>query len=157
MSRFVADHLPDTLLARLSVERAIENAARAIVIVTIDELGWAHPAMVSSLELAARDARNIRLALHTRSRSLRNLRENGRLTVILADEQSVHYIKGDALVVSPTLSARTDFAKVNLRVDSVLEDVAADDEHARITTGIRIERDAVDPAAARALLDELIS
>jgi Pyridoxamine 5'-phosphate oxidase len=156
MSRFVADYLPEGLLSRLTVERAIENAHRAIVICTIDEHGWAHPAMVSSLELVARDARNICLALHTRSRSLRNVQENGRLTVILADEQSVHYIKGDALVVSPALSARTDFAKINLRVDSVLEDVAADYEHARITTGIRIERDIVDPAAARQLLDELL-
>jgi hypothetical protein len=157
MSKFVADHLPEGLVLRLGIERAIENADRAIVISTIDEQGWAHPAMVSSLELVARDARNIRLAIHTRSRSLRNVRENGRLTIILADEQSVHYIKGDARVVSPALLARTDFAKLNLRVDSVLEDAAADYERSRITTGIRIERGTVDPAAARALLDDLLA
>src|SRR5262245_32335603 len=157
MSSFVADHLPDTLLSRLSVERAIENAGRAIVLCTVDEHGWPHPAMVSSLELASRDARNIRLALHTRSRSLRNVRENGRLTAIVADEQSVHYIKGDALVVSPALSTRSEFSGINLRVDSVLEDSADDNEHARLTGGILVERDTIDSAAARALLDELLS
>jgi hypothetical protein len=157
MSRFVADQLPDVLLDRLRIDRAIENADRAIVICTVDEHGWPHPAMVSSLELAARDARNVRLALGTRSRSLRNVRENGRLTVIIADERAVYYIKGDALVVSPALAARPAFAGINLRVDSVLEDIAADYEHASLTSGIRIERDAVDPSAARQLLDELVA
>src|SRR5262245_1716431 len=156
MSKFIADHLPDVLLARLSVERAIEDAGRAIVICTVDEHGWPHPAMVSSLELVAHDARNIRLAVHARSRSLRNVREKGRLTVIVADEQSVHYIKGTALVLLPSLSTRTDFAKINLRVDSVLEDAAAEYEHARITSGITLARDAIDPTAARSLLDELL-
>jgi pyridoxamine 5'-phosphate oxidase-like protein len=157
MSRFVGDQLNDALLSRLSLETAIEHSHRALVIATIDEHGWPHPAMVSSLELVARDSRNIRLALHTRSRSLRNVCENGRLTVIVADEQGVHYIKGDALVVSPALASRTELAGVNLRVDSVLEDVAADYEHARLTTGIRVERDAIDRAACGRLLQELVA
>ena len=38
--------------------------------------------MVSGLELVARDARNVRLALHARSRTVRNVHANGRLTVI---------------------------------------------------------------------------
>jgi hypothetical protein len=155
MSRFVGEQLNDALLSRLGADRAIEQAERAIVICTIDEHGWAHPAMVSSLELVARDARNIRLALHARSRSVRNVTANGRLTLIVVDDGSAHYVKGDARVVAPTLSARPDHSKINLRVDSVLEDVAGDYELARITSGIRIERTAIDVTGALALLEEL--
>jgi len=96
MSRFVGDRLTDALLSRLGRDRAIEHGNHGIVICTVDEHGWPHPAMVSSLELVARDARTIRLALHTASRSVRNLRANGRLTLVLAEDASVHYIKGAA-------------------------------------------------------------
>ena len=57
MSRFLADHLTDALLAfRRSRHHRVD---RAILIVTVDEHGWPHPAMLSSLELVARDARNV--------------------------------------------------------------------------------------------------
>lgn len=157
MSKFVADHLPAPLLSRLEIGRAVEHADRAIVIATMDEHGWPHPAMASSLELVARDRTNVRLAVGARSRTARNLQANGRMTVIVVDEGSAHYIKGDARLLSPTLAARPDHVKFNLRVDSVLEDIAADYEQARITAGIRIERPQPDPVASRALLDELLA
>jgi hypothetical protein len=156
MSRFAGEQLTDGLLSRLGVDHAIESGDRAIVICTIDEHGWAHPAMVSGFELVAKDAQNVRLALHARSRTVRNVQANGRLTIILADEQSVHYVKGDALVIAPALTARAEFSKINLRVDSVLEDAAADYEQARISCGIRIERAAIDVTTARAWLQELL-
>ena len=157
MSKFVGDQLNDALLSRLGIDRALECADRAFVLCTIDEHGWAHPAMASSLELVARDRTNVRIALGTRSRTVRNLQADGRLTLIVVDDASAHYIKGDVRLLAPTLAARTDHSKFNLRVDSVLEDIAADYEHARITSGIRIDRDPPDPAAARALLDELLA
>ena len=157
MSKFVGDQLNDPLLSRLGIERALEYGDRAIVLCTVDEHGWAHPAMASSLELVARDARNIRLALGGRSRSARNLQANGRLTLIAVDEGWAYYIKGDARLLAPALTARPDHAKFNLRVDSVLEDVAADYEQAHITTGIRLVRPTMDPTSAQALLDELLA
>ena len=157
MSKFVGDQLNDALLSRLGLDRAIEYADRAIVICTIDEHGWPHPAMVSSLELVARDARNVRFALHTRSRSARNLIVNGRLTLVVVDEGSVHYVKGDVLPMAPAATMEPELTRFNLRVDSVLEDVAADYEHARVTSSIRVEREPTDPAAARARLDALLT
>ena len=156
MSSFVGDALPETLTHRLSADQALERSDRALVICSVDEHGWPHPAMLSGLELVALDHRNIRLALHTRSRTTRNLRANGRLTVILADEDAVYYIKGDTLALAIN-AATPDLTRFNLRVDSVLQDASGADEHARIVTGIRITRDAMDPAAARARLDALLA
>ena len=155
MSRFVADHLPEALLGRLSIDRAFDHTDRAIVICTVDEHGWPHPAMLSSLELIARDARNVSLATHASSRTTRNLVANGRLTLILVDEQATYYVKGDVLLRSAAMHAAQELAAFNLRVDSVLHDVAEDYERARISSGIRVERGTLDRARAEAVLREL--
>ena len=157
MSRFLADHLPSSLVGRLSADAAFANAQRAIVLCSVDEHGWPHPAMVSSLELIALDARNIRLALHGASRSTRNLRANGRLTIVLADERGVFYLKGDVLMLAPFMAADQELATFNMRVDSVLQDDATAYEGARVTTGIDIARGAIDEARARTVLSELAS
>jgi hypothetical protein len=156
MSRFTADHLPPALVDRLSRERAIDQADRAIVVCTVDEHGWPHPAMLTTLEVVARDARNVRLALHAASRSARNLQANGRLTLVLADEHGVFYVKGDVLLTAPALARAPHLSKFNLRVDSVLVDDPAAYEDARLTSGITVARGALDRVAALALLDELL-
>ena len=157
MSKFVADHLNIELIARLSADTAIERANVAIVICTVDEHGWPHPAMLSTLEVVATDARNIRIATHVASRTTRNLTANGRLSLILADEQGVYYLKGDALLLAPAMRIVPHYAKFNFRVDSVLKDDPTESEHARVVSGIQVERPAVDVQAARSLLDELLA
>ena len=154
MSTFVGEALPEPLKQHLSADQAIERADRAVVICSVDEHGWPHPAMLSSLELVAVDARNIRLSVHSRSQTARNLQANGRLTVIVADEDAVFYVKGDTLQLAYT-PATPDLARFNLRVDSVLQDVAGEHEHARLVAGIRVTRAALDPALARKRLDAL--
>ena len=155
MSKFVDDRLPDTLRAWLAAE-AFERVGTAIVICSVDEHGWPHPAMLSRLEVVARDGRNVRLATDVGSRTTRNLKANGKLTLVLVDAEAVHYVKGDVLLLEPSLRSAPNFAKFNLRVDSVLADNPRDYENARILSGITVERDGVDPAAAHAILKELL-
>lgn len=157
MSRFVADHLNTELIARLSTDTAIERSDIAIVICTVDEHGWPHPAMLSTLEVVARDARNIRIATHVASRTTRNLKANGKLSLILADEQAVYYLKGDALLLAPAMRTVPHYAKFNLRVDSVLADVPTEHEDARLVSGIRVERSDLDAQMARLILEELLA
>ena len=157
MSRFVADHLNPDLIAQLSADTAVARANVAIVICSIDEHGWAHPAMLSTLEVVAKDARNMRIATHVGSRTTRNLETNGKLSMILADETAVHYLKGDVLRLAPAMRTMPHYAKFNLRVDSVLQDVPTEYENARIVSGIRIERSDLDTQKARSILEELLS
>jgi hypothetical protein len=144
-------------MERLSLDRALNFADRAIVICTIDEHGWPHPAMLSSLEIVAHDARNVRIATDVSSRTTRNLKSNRKLSMILADQDAVYYLKGDVLLVAATMQAAPRQAKFNLRVDSVLQDFAQEYEDARIVTGIRIERAQVDESQARRTLEELLA
>jgi hypothetical protein len=155
MSRFIADHLPGPLLARLSRDAAFAEANHAIVMCTIDEHGWPHPAMLSSLEVVARDASNIRLGTHVSSRSTRNLKVNGILTLVVADQRAVYYVKGDVILLAASLRASPDNAKFNLRVDSVLEDTPDATERATIISGIQVTRE-FEAARATAVLRELL-
>jgi hypothetical protein len=155
MSRFVADHLPTFLQAALSADRARENANRAIVICSIDEHGWPHPAVLSTYEVVAIDTRNIRLATHAASRTTRNLKADGRLTLILVDVGTAYYVKGDVLLLVASMKSAPALAMFNLRVDSVLADDPLAYEEARITTGIVFERGPVDEMTVAAVLDEL--
>jgi hypothetical protein len=157
VSRFVADSLPAALLDRLTIDAAAANANIAIVLLTVDEHGWPHPAMLTTLEIVARDARNVRVVLHGRSRSARNLEANGKLTMVIADERGVFYVKGDALLTIASLGSAPEFAVFNLRVDSVLQDDPAAYENARVTSGITVARQDVDSASVRARLDELLA
>lgn len=156
MSRFVGEQLPGALVAALSIDQAIARADRAIVFCTVDEHGWPHPAMVSSLELVARDARNVRFALDAGSRSVRNLRANGRLTLIVIEDARAYYVKGDVLERNPSLAAAPSHAGFNLRVDSVLEDQPQDYEGATLVSDLRISRTMLPADAALAVARELL-
>jgi hypothetical protein len=157
MSTFVGDYLTTTALSLLAIDRAVERRTQAIVICTIDEHGWPHPAMLSSLEVVAYDARNVRLATHISSRTTRNLRANGKLSLIVADAQGVFYIKGDVLLLSPSMRTAPQLSRFNMRVDSVLEDSPRRYENARVVSGITVDRDVADAEPARMVLDELLS
>lgn len=155
MSRLIGHHLPPALLDTLSAKRAVERADRAIVICSVDEQGRPHPAMLSSLEIVARDARSIRLAVHASSRTARNLAANRHLTLILADEAGVFYVKGDADLTSASMTAAPAMSMFTLQVDRVLEDTPADYEQATLVSGIRITRGGLDAEGVLALLEEL--
>ena len=136
MSKNVGDTLPEPLLARLIPAAAEEYSDRAVVICSVDENGWPHPAMLSSRELHAIDARTIALTTYTSSRTATHLHESGRVTIVLADVDGVYYLKGTAIAAG----AHRELASFTVRLREVLQDVPTADERARITSGIRIER-----------------
>ena len=112
--------------------------------------------MLSTYEVVALDTRNIRLAAHVSSRTTRNLKANGRLTLILVDVGTAYYVKGDVLLLSASMKSAPALAMFNLRVDSVLVDDPQVYEEARITSGITIERARVDETTVAAVLEELV-
>lgn len=93
--------------------------------------------MLSGRELYSVDQRTIRLTAFASSRTARNLRARGRVTLILADHDGVFYIKGTAISIETTTAVRADF---DVRIEEVLEDTPTADEAATITTGIRFKR-----------------
>jgi hypothetical protein len=145
------------LLSRLSADRALEFADHAVIICSVDPDGHPHPAMVSSVEMIAVDAGTIRFAIYGSSRTARYLRENGRITIIVADEAGVFYVKGTVSAAATPLNIAPELTIFTVHVGMVLEDHAAKHEDARIVSGITVRRGAMDVARARAILASLMS
>ena len=85
MSRVVGSELPPDLMARLSGRDLQPVASKVIQIVTIDEGGWPHAALLSYFEVVAADRRRVRLASYANSTTSANMRRNGKATLIVID------------------------------------------------------------------------
>ncbi len=123
------------------------NLNKVLVLVTVDEQGWPYAAMLSYLEVIAPDRTNLRLAPWNNSTTTGNLRRNGKASLLVVDDGLACYVQGTATELARDLEGFPGMAKVNLRIESVLEDKALDYEgSARITTGIRFENPQMDAA-----------
>lgn len=138
VSRSLGPVLPDRLLARLLAPAATVPLDGVVVLVTVDPLGWPHPALVSYAELLGLDAGAVRLALHAGSRSVQQLRDTGRATLVFADAELCCYVKVEAMPL-PASPGAGDLARFQLIVRAVIEDRAEGEEAgARLATGLTV-------------------
>jgi hypothetical protein len=151
--------LTDELYRRLSGAHVDAYATLAIVMCTTDGRGWPHPAMLSYYEVAAIDRERLRIAVYNDSGTCRNMRERGKATLILADENLACYIRCGVSEVTPAMASAAYNAMFAMRVDHIKFDTAPEDLEpgAFVTTGIRY-RPRTGPALeqARAVLAELV-
>lgn len=122
MSTLLGTELPDALFRKLAGEALEAVADQVILILTVDDRGWPHPAMLSYFEVVAVDRRTLRLATYTDSRTTGNMRRNGRVTLVLVDEGAGYYVKGTARELAPRMTAAPENAKLDVRVEAVLVD-----------------------------------
>jgi Pyridoxamine 5'-phosphate oxidase len=122
MPRRRTELLTDDLYRRLGGDNVGSHAGKAIVLCTVDEHGWPHPAILSYFEVAAPDCHNLRLAVYTNSRTCANMRERGKATLIIVDVGLVCYIRGTVTQLAPEMREAPYNAKLNLRVEQVVFD-----------------------------------
>lgn len=122
MARLIAEELPDDLYRRLSGQDLQGYAEKVLLICSVDDEGWPHPAMLSYFEVVARDRRNVRLATYSDSRTTANMRRTGKLTISLIDERVAYYIKGSVQELSRQMRCTPYNSKLNLQVEQVLAD-----------------------------------
>lgn len=128
MSKVIGEQLDDDLYARLSGADLEARAGQAVLAMTVDEGGWPHPAMLSYLEVVAKDRRNVRLATYGASSTTGNMRRNRKLTLLVIEARVAYYVKGTVDELSPAMRCTPHNAKLNMRVERVLAD-EADAEH----------------------------
>ena len=124
MSKSLGTELNDDLSRRLSGEKLEARAEKAILLATVDERGGPHPAMLSYLEVVARDRHNIRMATYKDSHTTENMRRNGKATLSIIDERVAYYIKGSVSELEREMHCAPHNSKLNLRVEAVLADEA---------------------------------
>lgn len=156
MSKILGERLPEDLYQRLSGKNLDARAEKTILVCTVDAQGCPHPAVLSYFEAVAPDDRNVRLAMYGNSSSVANARRNGKLTILIYDERVAYYIKGAVVELAREMRCSPQNAKLNLRVEQVLQDEANEEFEpgAYITSGVRYVRRARPPFTEE-LLKEL--
>ncbi len=151
MSRLVGKEMPEALFA-LTSGKSVE-AGKVFIMATVDEKGWAHPAMGSYYELVAKSPGRLHLAVGRNSTTERNLVRTGALTLVVTDHGLNFYLKGDARRTRERLGD-TPFALFQVELHTVLED---QEPGVTLCTGVRYELDRGAPAAfMRQMLDTVL-
>lgn len=123
MSRLMGNELPRDLVTRLSGENVSNHAGKVVVLLSVDEKGWAHPAMFSYYEIVATGASTLRLAIGGKSTSAANLKRNGKATIIFTEKDSNYYVKANAKLERESLETVPSEGMFALRVEQVSEDL----------------------------------
>ncbi len=122
MSTLIGAELPEALYAKLTGEALETVADRVILVLTVDEQGWAHPAMLSCFEVVALDRHTLRLATYRDSRTTANMRRNGKVTLLFVEDGAAYYVKGTATELAAKMAVTPENAKLNVRIEAVLVD-----------------------------------
>ncbi len=85
MSKLVGKVINEELLGRLGGKDIASQEGKAIIIVTVDEQGWAHPAVFSYYEIVAKSEGWIDIAVGKTSTTGKNLRRTGKITLLVTD------------------------------------------------------------------------
>ena len=151
--------LTPELLDRLGGAPIDALARTAIVLCTIGEDGFPHPAMLSYFEVAATDAHTIHLAVYKDSRTCANLRERRKATLILTDQRLACYIRAAVRNVTAGMASAPYNVRVSLQVEQVTFDEPPPDLEpgAFLTAGITYaQRTGESLERARRVLAELL-
>ena len=148
MSQILGNELPEVLLNRLNGQDVESHEGKIIPIFTVDEAGWAHPALLSYYEIVAKNASNLDMALWKNSSTAENLRKTGRVTLMISDRGMNYYLKGAVRETEAEMSGTPAVARFRVTLEQVIED---QEPNAEITTGLTYrrmtQRDASDYSA----------
>lgn len=137
MSQLLGIELTEELFERLKGEDVSSQTGKAIVLVTVDEQGWAHPAMLSYHEVVAKHRSRIDLAIGKTSTTSKNLRRTGKISILLTDHGMNYYVKGQAREIKESIEGVPFMSLFSVKVNQLLED---QEPGSLITSGITFSR-----------------
>ena len=137
MSQVLGTKLTEELFHRLKGDAMASKTDKAIVVVTVDEAGWAHPAMLSYYEVVAKDRSTIDLAIGKTSTTAKNLRRTGKITLLITDSDMNYYVKGTGRELRESMEGVPFMSLFRVAVERLLEDLEPDSV---ITSGVTFQR-----------------
>lgn len=137
MSQLLGKELTPALLERLGGGQIETHEGKILPICTIDEAGWAHPALLSYYELVAKDAATLDTAVWKDSSTAKNLRRAGKVTIFVTDHRVNYYLKGSARELEYQMTGAAQVSRFRITLEEVIEDQEA---NAEITTGFTYKR-----------------
>ena len=137
MSQIVGKELTRVLLDRLSGRDIDTHEGKIIPIFTIDEQGWAQPALLSYYEIVAQNHATLDMALWKDSSTARNLRRTGKVTLMISDRSVNYYLKGNVRELQHEMAGAPPVSRFRVTLEQVVED---QEPNAEITTGLTYRR-----------------
>ncbi|HET7005946.1 MAG TPA: hypothetical protein VFK65_10670 [Candidatus Binatia bacterium] len=137
MSQLLGKQLPAALQQRLSGDGIDEHEGKIIPIFTLDNAGWAHPALLSYYEIVAKDVSTLEMALWKDSSTSKNLRHAGKVTLMITDKGVNYYLKGSARELHYEMPGAAPVSRFRVTLEEVIEDQEA---NAEIITGLTYRR-----------------
>ena len=137
MSQILGKELTPALLERMGGAEIEANEGKIIPILTIDEAGWAHPALLSYYEIVAKSSATLDMALWKNSSTANNLRKSGKVTLMVSDRGVNYYLKGGVLDLHFAMRGAAPVSRFRVALEQVIED---QEPNAEITTGMTYKR-----------------
>ena len=138
MSQILGKELTDALLKRLSGAAVASHEGKIIPILTLDEAGWPHPALLSYYEVVAKNASTLEMAIWKDSSTANNLRRMGKISLMIADNGINFYIKGAVKELEKEMTGAPPVSRFQITVEQLLED---QEPNAQITSGMTYTRE----------------
>lgn len=137
MSQLLGKALTPALLERLGGTQIEAHEGKIIPILTLDEEGWPHPALLSYYEIVAKDPTTIETAVWKNSSTANNLRRAGKITLMVTDQGVNYYLKGGVRELEYEMTGAAPVSRFRITLEQVIEDQEA---NAQITTGLTYKR-----------------
>jgi hypothetical protein len=137
MSQIVGNKLSDVLVSRLSGAEVATHEGKIIPILTLDDHGWPHPAVLSYYEIVAKDPSTLEMAIWKDSSTANNLRREPKISLMITDQGVNFYIKGAVKELETALAGAPQVSRFQIEVKQVLED---QEPNAQITSGMTYTR-----------------
>jgi len=131
MSTALGNELPKELAQDLDGRNVAAKWSRIIPLVSVDERGFPHFAVLTYGEIVAPSRAELRLGLYPNSSTTRNIQARPEVSLLIVHGDSIYYVKGTAQHTPLEALARFDVAIHQVLVDS--------EPGARITAGLQFE------------------
>lgn len=131
-----ANSLSDEVYELLNGQHLWKKQHEAMMLLTVNEEGWPHTAMVSVGEIVATDRGEVRLGLWKGTVTTTNLIRTGKATLVLIYKGKAVYIQLQAEVLEELPDAAHPRERFKAQIISFREDLA---KYAEITSGITIQ------------------
>jgi hypothetical protein len=137
MSQILGNRLSDFLVSRLSGAAVESHEGKIIPILTLDDQGWPHPALLSYYEIVAKDPSTLEMAIWKDSSTANNLRRTPKISLMIVDKGVNFYIKGAVKELEHAMAGAPQVSRFQIEVRQVLED---QEPNAQITSGMTYTR-----------------
>jgi hypothetical protein len=137
MSQLLGKELTEALLKRLDGHDVEAHERKIIPILTLDESGWPHPALLSYYEVVAKNATTLDIALWKKSSTANNLRQTGKVTLLISDKGVNYYLKGSVKELQTEMPGIPLQSRFRIAIEQLLED---QEPNAEITSGMAYSR-----------------